>query len=157
MRRGVELRRRKMKIEFSEKYLNDYAKDIAEKISNFDLTNQIRKFYDEFKILERRLDESDEEDKENWFKRDLLPLIKFVKSKVVYSAGRENNKAPLIPKEFKDYLFEQIDDIDSPSKFRYFIMHYQALIGYYKYISTIEKDRDKNKQNIHNNFNQNRR
>ena len=126
-----------MGIELSENYLSIDAEIKAKEFAQNNLDkNQLRKFYDDFKLLERKIHDDITEDK---FKSNILPLIKLAKSKIAYNAGRKVNNKPLVPKVFKDHLDQQINNIKSIKDFQYFLLHFQAIIGYFTYFSEIEK------------------
>ncbi|MDY6969747.1 MAG: type III-A CRISPR-associated protein Csm2, partial [Spirochaetota bacterium] len=65
---------------------------------------------------------------ENDFKSKILPNIRFIKSKLAYSAGNKH-----ISKKFKDYMDSEINKINSIQDFALFLKHYQAIIAYYTY------------------------
>jgi len=118
-------------MELTEKYLTDeaekQAKIYASKDNRYNIKldkGQLRKFYDEFKIIERRID-SKQGANDEWFKKEILPLIKFVKSKIAYNAGRKVRYKLLVCKEYKEYMYKQIDEIKSIKDFNNFLMHYQ--------------------------------
>jgi CRISPR type III-A-associated protein Csm2 len=123
-------------IQLTEEYVTKKAEEVARTMSGKDKMekNQIRKFYDDFKILERRLNEKQDANEE-WFKKELLPHIKFVKTKIAYNASRKANNKQLVTKEFKEYMDKQIDEIKTISDFKNFLMHYQAILAYFNYIS----------------------
>lgn len=109
------------------------AKDFIGKVDK----NQIRKFYDDFKLIERRITENQQAN-DTWFKEEILPHIKFVKSKIAYSAGRKSGNKPLVSNDFKKYMDDQINNINTISDFKHFMMHYQAIIAYYTYHSEVD-------------------
>ena len=138
-------------IKLSEDYLTKSAEKKAQDFCNKEIEkNQLRKFYDDFKVLERKMMGKQNIDDE-WFKKELLPYIKFVKSKIAYNAGRnqsgKSNK--LVPVEYKKYMDEEIDKIEKPDDFKYFLMHYQAIISYYTFIYEVEK-KDRKNNDFHN-------
>lgn len=120
-------------IKLTEKYLTEDAEKKAREFQNID-KNQLRRFYDDFKLLERKINEKQDAD-EKWFETELLPHIKFIKSKIAYSAGRKSGNKYLLTREFKQYMDEQINAIKTMSEFKTFLLHYQAIIAYYTYIS----------------------
>jgi CRISPR type III-A-associated protein Csm2 len=128
--------------DLTEAYLTTEAEDFARKYANRNenIYGQLRKFYDEFKILERRINEK-QGASEEWFKKEILPLIKFVQAKIAYSAGRK-----LIEPEFKKEMDEKIKPIGSKKDFKHFMLHYQAIIAYYKYFSTEKENQEKEKK-----------
>lgn len=80
---------------------------------------QLRKFYNEFKGLEKKVATKGFE--------KTLPLIKMVKSKAAYSANPKNQK---IPSRFKDFLWEHIDAINEERDFDAFILLFEAVVGF---------------------------
>jgi len=148
-------------IKLTEQYVTTEAEKKAQDfISKVD-KNQIRKFYDDFKLIERKITENHQATNESpflaltpdfsptgkitenhqatneWFKKEILPHIKFVKSKIAYSAGRKSGNKSLVSIEFKKYMDEQINLIENISDFKHFMMHYQAIIAYYTYYSEV--------------------
>ncbi len=125
-------------IQLTEGYVTTDAEKVArDKCKNMD-KNQVRKFYDDFKILERKLNEK-QDATDDWFKKELLPHIKFVKTKIAYNASRKVTNKQLVTKEFKEYMDAQIDKIQTISDFKHFMMHYQAILAYFNYIAEVEK------------------
>ena len=55
------------------------------------------------------------------------PLIKMVKSKASYAANPKNQK---IPKSFKNFLVENIDEINTQKDFEAFMLHFEAVVGF---------------------------
>jgi len=115
-----------------EELIDSKAKDIAQKLvfsrvrtDEKETKTQIRKFYNEVKLLEKKL--KDRSDKEEEFLK-ILPLIKMIKAKVAYAVGRENAK---ISQDFKDFLFKSIDEIKDKEDFEAFVLHFESVIGYY--------------------------
>ena len=80
---------------------------------------QLRKFYNEFKGLEKKVAARGFE--------ATLPLIKMVKSKAAYSANPKNQK---IPMAFKDFLSENIDAINQERDFDVFMLFFEAVVGF---------------------------
>jgi len=87
---------------------------------------QLRKFYNEFKGLEKKLQfkAKNPELEESAFK-GVLPLVKMVKSKVAYASG--GNK---VPRAFADWLNRNVDTIDSAREFKAFLLHFEAVVGF---------------------------
>jgi len=97
------------------------------KLSNDSLTSaQLRRFYGEFKILEKKFlhlaTEPEKKDKE--FKK-ILPLVKMVKSKAEYSLGTKK-----VPKAFAEWLKDNVNAIKSPDDFEAFLLHFEAVVGF---------------------------
>jgi len=80
---------------------------------------QLRKFYNEFKALEKKVESKGFD--------STLPLIKMVKSKAAYSANPNNRK---IPSKFKEFLWKNIDAINEEKDFKAFILLFEAVVGF---------------------------
>lgn len=83
---------------------------------------QIRKFYDDFVLLQKKADASDD------FGKSILPLIKFSEAKLAYACAR-GNISDVLRKSLVDY----IDKIQTKEDFDNFLLFYQAFIAYYNY------------------------
>ncbi len=127
-------------IDLTEEYLTTEPEELAKKLSGKEMSTQMRKFYDDFKILEKRLDTLPDkgQERETIFKTGILPLIKFSKAKVAYNFARA-----LFPQIFKTEIDRQIDRIKTEKDFRNFMLYYQALIGFYKYYHTMKEAEQK--------------
>jgi len=89
--------------------------------TNKSLTSaQLRRFFNEFRRLEKKV-------KIEGFER-VKPLIKMVKSKAAYAS---NPKKPKIPQTFKDFLVKHIDTINSEKEFQAFMLHFEAVVGFF--------------------------
>ena len=87
---------------------------------------QLRRFYNEFKSLERKLDfMSDKGRGESDVFQSILPLVKMVKSKVAYAQGRNT-----VPNSFKRWIEENVDNIQSVDEFKAFLLHFEAVVGF---------------------------
>ena len=80
---------------------------------------QMRRFFSEFRQLEKKV-------KTLGFDR-VKPLIKMVKSKASYAANRPTP----IPKTFKDFLVNNINGINSKEDFEAFMLHFEAVVGFF--------------------------
>ncbi|SHK23307.1 CRISPR type III-A/MTUBE-associated protein Csm2 [Desulfatibacillum alkenivorans DSM 16219] len=90
---------------------------------------QLRRFYKDFKQLEKKV-----KSKTNF--EAVKPLIKMVKSKANYAAREDN---PKIPRNFKSFLVENIDRIDMSEDFEAFMLHFEAVVGFYYGLPGIKK------------------
>jgi len=81
---------------------------------------QLRRFYGDFKSLEKKVAKQDFE--------KIKPLIKMVKSKAAYAANPQNQK---IPSQFKDFLINNVNSINSKTEFESFMLHFEAVVGFY--------------------------
>jgi len=68
---------------------------------------------------------------------DIEIRLKLLKSKVYYEKGRRTIRQLLF-----EFLNDRIDNIKNKDDFNYFLMHYEALLGYFKYF---DENIDKNK------------
>lgn len=87
---------------------------------------QLRRFYNEFKGLEKRLDfaaKGPSEDEAAF--KGVLPLVKMVKSKVAYASGSKK-----VPQPFAKWLEQHVDSISSVKDFRAFLLHFEAVVGF---------------------------
>ena len=81
---------------------------------------QLRRFFSEFRQLEKKVKVMD-------FNR-VKPLIKMVKSKASYAANPSN---PKIPVSFKNFLIKNIDEINEEKDFEAFMLHFEAVVGFF--------------------------
>lgn len=87
---------------------------------------QLRKFYNEFKGLEKKLQfKAKTPDLEEAAFKGILPLVKMVKSKVAYASG--GNK---VPRTFADWLNRNVDAIGTTKDFKAFLLHFEAVVGF---------------------------
>ncbi len=90
-------------------------------------SNQLRKFYNEIKSLEKKLDSQSFE--------KIYPLVKMVKSKVAYATApsKINKNEEAVYGRFKAFITENIDSIplDGEKEFRAFCKFFEAVVGFY--------------------------
>jgi CRISPR-associated protein Csm2 len=87
---------------------------------------QLRRFFGELRQLEKRVNAIGFE--------KVQPLIKMVKSKASYAANPSN---PKIPNSFKTFLIENIDNITEKKDFEAFMLHFEAVVGFFYGISGV--------------------
>lgn len=108
--------------------VTEEAENEAKRLKDHRITSaQLRRFYSEFKGLERKA--TDKETgviTEDSF-RPILPLIKMVKSKVAYASNEANRKVPL---PFKEWMEKHIQEINTARDFEAFLMHFEAVVGF---------------------------
>ena len=98
--------------------LNEDAEKRASKLVRESVTaTQLRKFYNEFKGLEKRVNAKGFE--------SVLPLIKMVRSRAFYASN--GNK---IPRSFKDFLVKNVEAINGKKDFEAFLLHFEAVVGF---------------------------
>lgn len=81
---------------------------------------QLRRFFGEFRQLEKRVNAVGFD--------KVRPLIKMVKSKASYAANPSN---PKIPEAFNKFLIENIDHIKEKKDFEAFMLHFEAVVGFF--------------------------
>lgn len=86
--------------------------------------SQLRRFFNEFRALEKKVKASGEDG----FKKT-LPLIKMVNSKAEYASNRQSNK---IPEAFTKFLKDNIKQINDKKDFEAFMLHFEAVVGFSK-------------------------
>lgn len=82
-------------------------------------TTQIRKFFNEIRSLEARVEENFDDNK---------AIILMVKSKVAYAVGKKTSKTP---REFKDFIDACIDKIEKEEDFNAFVKFFESVVGYF--------------------------
>lgn len=85
-------------------------------------TAQLRRFYGNVKNLEMRWQNSP--DRQQGF-RDILPLIKLLKAKAAYAHKRE-----LVPFSFRNWIWENVDMINTERDFKAFLLYFEAVVGF---------------------------
>ncbi len=112
------------------------AEEVAKTFFRFDSgrrpkmvsSSQLRKFYNEVKALEKKLDHQPFQ--------NIFPLIKMIKSKVAYATApskiSNRDEQPLY-KKFKEFIIEGIDSIpeDGEKEFKAFCKYFEAVVGFY--------------------------
>jgi CRISPR-associated protein Csm2 len=88
---------------------------------------QLRKFYGDFKALEKKLASTARGLSEDAAFLRILPLIKMMKSKVAYASNPKKTK---IPGAFKQWLNGHVDAIETVNDFRAFLLHFEAVVGF---------------------------
>jgi len=88
---------------------------------------QIRRFYNEIKALEAKIDGKAEEAEEFDIN---LPFIKMLKSKVAYACPK-NSSSKKVPLEFRDFMDECVDGINEQEDFKAFTKVFEAVVGYF--------------------------
>lgn len=84
---------------------------------------QLRRFYHDVKSLEAKITTEDEFVKNK-------PLIKMLKSKVAFACPKtySGRKVPL---EFREFIEECVDNIDTHNDFKAFALVFEAVVGYF--------------------------
>lgn len=85
--------------------------------------SQLRRFFNEFKGLERRLTQLPGEPEEAF--RSIKPMVKMANAKVVYARARN-----VVPQAFVSWLQEHVQAIDTSRDFKAFLLHFEAVVGF---------------------------
>lgn len=86
-------------------------------------SSQLRKFFNDFKNLERQLTQT-QGDQEVAF-LSIKPLVKMTNAKVVYAHARK-----VVPPAFVDWLQKNVQSIDTARDFKAFLLHFEAVVGF---------------------------
>lgn len=97
-------------------------------------STQLRRFYNDMKQLEHRIEQDLGKDKmaNSREPRDLakhLALVKMLKAKVAYA--RRSGTRERVSQEFVDLISRCVDAITSPKDFWAFARFFEAIVGYY--------------------------
>lgn len=82
---------------------------------------QLRRFYNEVKALEARIEAGGFEAN--------APLVKMLRSKVGYACPQQGNQK--IPESFATFLWEHIEHIRSKQDFEDFCLMFEAVVGFF--------------------------
>lgn len=82
---------------------------------------QLRRFYNEVKALEARIEAGGFEAN--------APLVKMLRSKVAYACPRQKNRK--IPESFATFLWKHIEHIRSEQDFKDFRLMFEAVVGFF--------------------------
>lgn len=85
--------------------------------------SQLRRFFNEFKSLERKLIQT-QVDQEEAF-QSIKPLVKMANAKVVYARARK-----VVPDAFVVWLQKNVQAIDTAKDFKAFLLHFEAVVGF---------------------------
>lgn len=99
-----------------------YAAKFLEPSQQQPLTSaQLRRFYNEVKALEAKIEASGFEAN--------APLVKMLRSKVAYACPQQGNQK--IPKSFATFLWKHIEHIRSKQDFEDFCLMFEAVVGFF--------------------------
>lgn len=142
-----------MSLEMNEELLLKKPEEIAGTIykNKSPSDTQLRKFFDDFMVLKKHADaicSSSDEEKDNKFKKEILPLIKFSKIKIAYAVSRCDKREFSSYNDFYKKMEEYINKIETMSDFVVFLKFYEAIIAFVKYKRALPPmDKDKSKEN----------
>jgi CRISPR-associated protein Csm2 len=105
-----------------------WAKSFVEQTSNPLKSTQMRRFYDEFKAIERKvLRGRGTQEQEANFDRDRA-LIMMFKAKAVYAEKRR-----VSPRTFTEFIFNHMASINDLKDFQAFIKVFEAVVAYHRF------------------------
>ncbi len=102
--------------------LTKEAKAYADAFKGKLTTHQMRRFYNEVKALEARI----EADREKGYEKNEA-LIGMLKAKVAYASNRPTAK---VPQEFVTFIERGVDAIHSLQDFKDFTLFFEAVVGF---------------------------
>lgn len=85
--------------------------------------SQLRRFFNEFKNLERQLNQRQGNEDEAF--RSIKPLVKMANAKVVYAKARK-----VVPESFVKWLQVNVQSIETAKDFKAFLLHFEAVVGF---------------------------
>ena len=86
--------------------------------------NKIRKFFSEFRRIERIYNNGGSND--DSFNK-ILPQLKMIISKVYYDAQRSGNSLPI---GIRDFFKREIEKINDKTQFEEFMLYFEAILGF---------------------------
>ncbi|MGE4345289.1 MAG: type III-A CRISPR-associated protein Csm2 [Geoalkalibacter sp.] len=112
-----------------DKLLNEEAQQAAaafvkvQRPENPIKSAQLRRFFGEYKGLQRKLDQMQGNRQENFL--SIKPLVKMGKAKVAYAKARK-----VVPGSFVSWLQNHVDTIETVEDFDAFLLHFEACVGF---------------------------
>jgi CRISPR-associated protein Csm2 len=85
--------------------------------------SQLRRFFNEFKGLERRLLQLSGDPEEAF--KSIKPMVKMANAKVEYAKARR-----VVPPAFVTWLQEHVRSIETARDFNAFLLHFEAVVGF---------------------------
>lgn len=86
-------------------------------------SSQLRRFFNEFKSLERRLDQQQGTPEEAF--QGVKPMVKMTNAKVEYAKARR-----VVPPAFVTWLQNHVKAIENVRDFKAFLLHFEAVVGF---------------------------
>ena len=109
--------------------LDDKARGWAQEFGNGLKTSQMRRFFDEVKAIERRLDLAQTaESADAAFARERAGLA-LLKAKSAYAVSRE-----VAPPAFNQFVFDAVASIKTSADFRAFVKLFEAIVAYHRFL-----------------------
>ncbi|ABK17039.1 type III-A CRISPR-associated protein Csm2 [Syntrophobacter fumaroxidans] len=90
-------------------------------------STQMRRFYDEFKAIERKILRGKVEEQVANFERDMA-LVMMFKAKAVYAEKRK-----VSPREFTQFIFDHMASIKDLKDFQAFIKVFEAVVAFHRF------------------------
>jgi len=92
-------------------------------IKNAIKSAQLRRFFNEFRFLERRLGQLKGNPEESF--RSIKPMVKMANAKVEYAKARG-----VVPPAFVQWLQKHVTAIETAKDFKAFLLHFEAVVGF---------------------------
>jgi len=132
-REQIHLEKIELNYQKHEQLFGEIAKKWADKIKSESFNdrgrnngknkiNQIRSFYE--KVLE--LNEKSEGLSDEQYKKEVLPFVIMLKSKVAYAKSRD-----LVSSKFENMINQCVDEASTVEKMQNFKYFFEAIIGFY--------------------------
>lgn len=86
-------------------------------------SSQLRRFFNDFKSLERRFDQLRGDPEESF--RAVKPMVKMANAKVEYAKARG-----VVPDGFLQWLQKHVTTIETAKDFKAFLLHFEAVVGF---------------------------
>lgn len=100
----------------------EVARRLTEDRRNMISSAQLRRFYGDFKGLEKKQQSAN--DQQTAFV-STLPLIKMAQSKAMYAKARKT-----VPDDFVAWIRKHTQAIETLEDFRAFMLHFEAVVGF---------------------------
>ncbi len=113
-----------------KEFFNQKTKKKEKKTEQLLSSAQLRKFFGEFRQLEKKITAKGFD--------PAKPLIKMVKSKAEYAANP--SKSGRIPKEFKQFIINNVNNIETQEDFTAFMLHFEAVVGFFYGIEGVKNN-----------------
>ncbi|QCQ23221.1 type III-A CRISPR-associated protein Csm2 [Desulfoglaeba alkanexedens] len=108
--------------------VDEKARDWARSFSSRLKSTQMRRFYDEFKAIERKiLQGNNVQEHQSNFERDLA-LIRLFKAKAVYAEKRN-----VAPRDFTQFIFDHMVSIQDVRDFQAFMKVFEAVVAFHRF------------------------
>ena len=109
--------------------LDEGAREWAQKFGSALKTSQMRRFFDEVKAIERRIDLATVEEGPAAFARERAGLA-LLKAKSSYAVSRD-----VAPPAFNQFMFDSVASIKDVQDFRAFVKVFEAIVAFHRFLN----------------------